>query len=113
MNTIAAIATPIAEGGISVIRISGDKAAEIAEKVFVPAGNTKVSEMAGYTACYGEIRDGETRLDDGVLLIYRAPRSYTGEEVQSAIDMLTGLDDKARAYLWEAAGKRESSNPYK
>ena len=81
MNTIAAIATPIAEGGISVIRISGDKAAEIAEKVFVPAGNTKVSEMAGYTACYGEIRDGETRLDDGVLLIYRAPRSYTGEEV--------------------------------
>ena len=37
--------------------------------------------MAGYTACYGEIREGETRLDDGVLLIYRAPRSYTGEEV--------------------------------
>lgn len=39
--------------------------------------------------------------------------SYTGEEVQTAIDMLTGLDDEARAYLWEAAGKSEKSNPYK
>ena len=39
--------------------------------------------------------------------------SYTGDEVQSAIDMLTGLDDEARAYLWEAAGKSEKSNPYK
>lgn len=39
--------------------------------------------------------------------------SYTGDEVESAIDMLTGLDDEARAYLWEAAGKSEKSNPYK
>ena len=39
--------------------------------------------------------------------------SYTGEEVQSAIDMLPGLDNEARAYLWEAAGKSEKSNPYK
>ena len=39
--------------------------------------------------------------------------SYTGEEVHTAIDMLPGLDDEARAYLWEAAGKSEKSNPYK
>ncbi len=39
--------------------------------------------------------------------------SYTGEEVQTAIDMLPGLDDEARAYLWEAAGKSEKSNPYR
>lgn len=39
--------------------------------------------------------------------------SYTGDEVEAAIDMLTGLDDEARAYLWEAAGKSEKSNPYK
>lgn len=39
--------------------------------------------------------------------------SYTGEEVQTAIDMLPDLDDEARAYLWEAAGKSEKSNPYK
>ena len=64
METIAAIATPHAEGGISVIRISGDRAIEIAEKVFSPIGDKKVAEMKGYTAAYGEIRDGEKRLDD-------------------------------------------------
>lgn len=81
MDTIAAIATPLAEGGISVIRISGDKAVEIAEKVFRPVSGKAVSEMKGYTAAYGEIVDGEKKLDDGVLLIYRAPHSYTGEDV--------------------------------
>lgn len=81
MKTIAAIATPLAEGGISVIRISGDKAFEIAEKVFKPVGKKPVSEMKGYTAAYGEIVDGDKKLDDGVLLVYRAPHSYTGENV--------------------------------
>ena len=81
MDTIAAIATPLAEGGISVIRISGDKAIEIAEKVFRPVSRKAVSEMKGYTAAYGEIVDEIKKLDDGVLLIYRAPHSYTGEDV--------------------------------
>lgn len=81
MKTIAAIATPLAEGGISVIRISGDKAIEIAEKVFKPVSGKPVSEMKGYRAAYGEIIDGDKKLDDGVLLIYRAPNSYTGEDV--------------------------------
>lgn len=79
MDTIAAIATPHAEGGISVIRISGENAIEIAERVFFPLGGRKIADMAGYTAAYGEIRSGEKRLDDGVLLVYRAPHSYTGE----------------------------------
>ncbi len=81
MNTIAAIATPLAEGGISVIRISGDRAIEIAEKIFRPVSGKAVSELKGYTAAYGEIVDGDKKLDDGVLLIYRAPHSYTGEDV--------------------------------
>ncbi len=81
MNTIAAIATPLAEGGISVIRISGENAVEIAEKVFRPVSGKAVSEMKGYTAAYGEITDGEKKLDDGVLLIFHAPHSYTGEDV--------------------------------
>lgn len=81
MKTIAAIATPPAVGGISVIRISGENALEIAEKLFRPFGGKTVPEMDGYTAAYGEIRDGETRLDDGVLLVFRAPHSYTGEDV--------------------------------
>lgn len=81
IKTIAAIATPPAVGGISVIRLSGENALEIAEKLFRPFGGKTVPEMDGYTAAYGEIRDGETRLDDGVLLVFRAPHSYTGEDV--------------------------------
>lgn len=80
-STICAIATPAAVGGISVVRISGERAAEIAEKVFKPASGKPISDMKGYTAAYGRIFDGEERLDDGVLLMFRAPRSYTGEDV--------------------------------
>lgn len=81
MSTIAAISTPPAAGGVAMIRISGDKAIEIAAKVFRPTGNRNVTEMSGYTACHGGIYSGERRLDDGVLLVYRAPHSYTGEDV--------------------------------
>ena len=81
MSTVCAIATPPAAGGISVIRISGEKAAEIAGKVFKPASGASVAELHGYRAAYGKIYDGGERLDDGVLLMFRAPHSYTGEDV--------------------------------
>jgi len=83
MQTIAAISTPDAVGGIAMIRISGPDALVIAEKVFFPAYGKKIPEMPGYTAAYGEIRDFETgkKLDDGVLLVFKAPKSYTGEDV--------------------------------
>lgn len=80
METIAAIATPFGTGGIAVIRVSGDDAVNIAARVFVPVSGKPVDKMRGYTACYGEIRENETRIDDGVLLIFRAPHSYTGED---------------------------------
>ncbi len=81
MSTVCAIATPPAAGGISVIRISGEKAAEIADKVFKPVSGISAAELQGYRAAYGKIYDGEERLDDGVLLMFRAPHSYTGEDV--------------------------------
>ncbi len=85
MSTVCAISTPAAVGGISVIRISGERALEIAERVFKPVyPAVKISEMKGYTAAYGRIYDGSLdreRLDDGVLLVFRAPHSYTGEDV--------------------------------
>lgn len=80
MTTIAAIATPNAPGGIAVIRISGERAFEVAEKIFVPAGDKKVADMRGYTCAYGEAFDGEERLDDCILTVFRAPRSFTGED---------------------------------
>lgn len=80
MTTIAAIATPNAPGGIAVIRISGERAFEVAEKIFVPVGDKKVADMRGYTCAYGEAFDGEERLDDCILTVFRAPHSFTGED---------------------------------
>ncbi|MBQ6633238.1 MAG: tRNA uridine-5-carboxymethylaminomethyl(34) synthesis GTPase MnmE [Ruminococcus sp.] len=81
--TVCAISTPLAEGGISVIRISGDKALDIAVKVFEPLSCESVEKMAGYTCAYGRIRDPKSSriVDDGVLTVFRAPHSYTGEDV--------------------------------
>ena len=87
MSTIAAISTPRATGGISVIRISGENALSVADKIFSPLSEKKKpSEMMGYTCAYGKITNGDTVLDDGVLddgviSVFRAPRSYTGEDV--------------------------------
>ena len=80
MSTVCAIATPPAAGGISVIRISGERAAEIAARVFRPVSGRSAEELPGYRAAYGKIYDGGELLDDGVLLMYRAPHSYTGED---------------------------------
>ena len=57
-KTIAAISTPRAAGGISVIRISGDNAIAIADQVFFPVSGKKLFQQAGYTAAFGDIRDG-------------------------------------------------------
>lgn len=80
MSTVCAIATPPAAGGISVIRISGENAAEVAARVFRPVSGKSAAELPGYRAAYGKIYDGDEQLDDGVLLMYRAPHSYTGED---------------------------------
>ena len=81
--TVCAVSTPLAEGGISVIRISGDKALSIAERIFRPLSCESVSDMAGYTCAYGKIVEPESgrAVDEGVLTVFRAPRSYTGEDV--------------------------------
>lgn len=81
MSTIAAISTPNAVGGIAVIRISGGDAIEIAERIFKPFRGKSVSEMDGYTCAYGTVYDGDERIDDCILTVFRAPHSYTGEDV--------------------------------
>ena len=81
MSTIAAISTPNAVGGIAVIRISGENATAVAEKIFRPHGGKKVAEMQGYTCAYGIAHDGGERIDDCILTVFRAPHSYTGEDV--------------------------------
>lgn len=82
MKDICAVSTPLAEGGISVIRISGENAISIGAKVFKPLSCKSVENMAGYTCAYGKIVDKNGReVDDGVLTIFRVPKSYTGENV--------------------------------
>ena len=82
MNEIAAISTPLAPGGIGVIRISGENAQEIADKVFVSLSGKKIADMEGYRALYGYVTDekGE-KLDECVALNFIAPKSFTGENV--------------------------------
>ena len=80
-STIAAISTPHSIGGIAIVRISGSDAINIAKKIFSPARERDIEKMRGYTACYGKIHNNGREIDDGVLLIYRAPHSYTGEDV--------------------------------
>ncbi len=81
MSTIAAIATPNAAGGIGIIRISGEDAITIAEKCFTAFSGKKLSEMKGYTAAYGQISDSDSPIDEAVAVVFRAPKSYTGENV--------------------------------
>ncbi|MBE6852143.1 MAG: tRNA uridine-5-carboxymethylaminomethyl(34) synthesis GTPase MnmE [Ruminococcus sp.] len=81
MSTVAAISTPNAIGGISVIRISGPDSFCICDKVFRAYNGKKASEMEGYTCAYGEISENGEKLDDVVLTVFRAPKSYTGEDV--------------------------------
>ena len=80
-DTIAAIATPGSGAGIGVIRISGEHAVEVAEKIFRPKNkNKRLSEQPTYTIHYGNIVDGEELLDEVIVLLMRGPHSYTAED---------------------------------
>lgn len=80
-DTIAAIATAMSNSGIGIVRISGDEALEVADRIFVSKkGNKKVSEMASHTIHYGYVKDGEDIVDEVMLLIMKSPNSYTTED---------------------------------
>ncbi len=74
-DTITAIATPIGTGGVGVIRISGDKSFEIIDKIY-----SKHNLEAGKIS-HGWIIDGDKKIDEVILLPFRNPHSYTGEDV--------------------------------
>ncbi len=81
MKTISAVSTPFGRGGIAVIRISGDEAISVAEKMFFPRSGMRLSEIKPNFSVYGDIFcDGE-RTDDGMAVVFRAPKSFTGEDV--------------------------------
>lgn len=81
-RTIAAISTGAAPGGIGIVRLSGEDSIAIAERVVRSKNGKKISQLKGYSALLGEActADGE-KIDDVVALVFRAPKSYTGETV--------------------------------
>lgn len=81
MSTIAAISTGMAAGGIGIVRISGENAIKIADSIFNSVSGRKIADISGYCALYGKAVDGEAVLDTAVALLFRAPKSYTGEDV--------------------------------
>ncbi|MBQ9517177.1 MAG: tRNA uridine-5-carboxymethylaminomethyl(34) synthesis GTPase MnmE [Eubacterium sp.] len=81
MSTIAAISTGNAPGGIGVIRISGADAIKIANSVFECRDNSTLLDLEGYRAKFGSIVIDGQKQDDAVALVFRAPKSYTGEDV--------------------------------
>ena len=81
MSTVAAISTGRAPGGIGVIRISGENAIDVADKVFSSFNGKKLCDIPGYSALYGKAFDVKGNIDNVVALLFRAPKSYTGEDV--------------------------------
>ncbi|MBD8501012.1 tRNA uridine-5-carboxymethylaminomethyl(34) synthesis GTPase MnmE [Paenibacillus arenosi] len=80
-ETIAAISTPLGEGGIAVIRVSGETAVQEVERIF--QSKTKLTEAASHTVNYGYIVDPDTneQIEEVLVTVMLAPRSYTMENV--------------------------------
>lgn len=81
-DTIAAISTStVSSGGISVVRISGENALAVAEKVFRSKKGKNVSDMESHTVHYGNIYDKEELIDEVLMLVMKAPNTYTKEDI--------------------------------
>ncbi len=81
-DTIAAIATAVSNAGISIIRISGEEAFTIIDKIYKPkSGSKKLSQVASHTIHYGYIVDNDSIIDEVMVLIMRSPKTYTKEDV--------------------------------
>lgn len=82
-STVAAISTPVGKGGVALIRISGSEAKDVAERIFRPVGDKSIADYAPRYQIYGNIVSypSEERLDDGLLTYFKAPSSFTGEDV--------------------------------
>ena len=82
-DTIAAIATPLGEGGLAVIRISGPQAFAVADKSFTPVGKSslKPSTAASHTIHFGHVVRDDKIIDEVLVAVMRAPRTFTREDI--------------------------------
>ena len=79
-DTIAAIATAMSSSGIGIIRISGDAAVQIVDRIFFMKNGKKLSDMPTHTIHYGHIKDEDEVIDEVMVVLMRAPKSYTKED---------------------------------
>lgn len=79
-NTIAAIATALSSSGIGIVRISGDNAFDVINKIFVPADGKKITKELSHTIHYGHIVDGKDVVDEVLVMVMAGPRSFTAED---------------------------------
>ena len=79
-DTIAAIATAMSSSGIGIIRISGDAAVQIVDRIFFMKNKKNLSDMPTHTIYYGHIKDGDEVIDEVMVVLMRAPKSYTKED---------------------------------
>ena len=81
-DTICAISTAIGEGGIAIIRVSGDKALEIVSKIFRAKSGKDIRDMKTYTMRYGHIVDidKEDLIDEVIISYMKGPKSFTAED---------------------------------
>ena len=81
-DTIAAISTAVANSGIGIVRISGDQAISVVDRIYRSKdGKKKISEQPSHTIHYGFIQDGDEMIDEVLVTVMRAPKSYTAEDV--------------------------------
>ena len=79
-DTIAAIATAMTSSGIGIVRISGDEAVSITDRIFEMKNQKKLEDMPTHTIHYGHIHDGDEVIDEVMVLLMREPKSYTRED---------------------------------
>ena len=80
-DTIAAIATAMGNSGIGIVRISGDEAVEIADRIFkLKGGKEKLADQKSHTIHYGFVCDGEEVIDEVLVMLMKGPRSFTAED---------------------------------
>lgn len=81
MSTIASISTAPGIGGIGIIRMSGENCFEIIGKIFYPKNSYKTDNIKGYTIKYGHIKEKEKIIDEVLVSFFKAPHSYTAENM--------------------------------
>ena len=79
-DTIAAVSTALTNSGIGIIRISGDRAVETADRIFRKPNGRQLKDEKTFTIHYGHIYDGDEMIDEVLVMLMRGPKSYTAED---------------------------------